>query len=104
MIMLEIESKTQFETEVLSADKPVLVDFYADWCGPCKALAPLIKELSDEADSYYVGKVNVDELPDLASQYRVASIPTLLVFRDGECVNRGLGLMNRNQIEALLQS
>ena len=102
--MLEIEIKTQFEMEVLRADKPVLVDFYAEWCGPCKAIAPLIRELSEESDSYYVGKVNVDELPDLALEYRVASVPTLLVFKNGECVSRGLGLMNRNEVEALLQN
>lgn len=101
--MLEIENMTEFEKKVLNADKPVLVDFYADWCGPCKAIAPLIEELSDNAESYYVKKVNVDDFPNLALQYRVASIPTLLVFKDGACVNRGLGLMNRTEVEALLQ-
>ena len=100
--MLNIESQEQFEKDVLQADKPVLVDFYADWCGPCKAIAPLLEELDSAADSYHIGKVNVDALPDLATQYRVVSIPALLVFKDGECVNRGFGMMNRKEVEALL--
>lgn len=100
--MLNIENLEQFERDVLRADKPVLVDFYADWCGPCKALAPLLEEMDKEADGYYIGKVNVDALPELAMQYRVASIPALLVFKDGKCIERGLGLMNRKELEELL--
>lgn len=100
--MLNIENQEQFEKDVLQADKPVLVDFYADWCGPCKAIAPLLEEMDKDADSYYIGKVDVDALPELAMQHRVASIPALLVFKNGECVNRGLGLMNRKEVEALL--
>ncbi|MCD7736000.1 MAG: thioredoxin domain-containing protein, partial [Lachnospiraceae bacterium] len=72
--MIEINTQEQFDLEILKADKPVLTDFYADWCGPCKALAPLIDSLDQEADGYLVAKVNVDKLPELAQQYRVASI------------------------------
>ncbi|MDO4321161.1 MAG: thioredoxin [Lachnospiraceae bacterium] len=100
--MLNIENQEQFEKDVLQAKKPVLVDFYADWCGPCKAIAPLLEELDQEAEAYCIGKVNVDALPDLAMQYRVVSIPALLVFKDGECINRGFGLMNRKEVEGLL--
>lgn len=100
--MLKIESAEQFEKDILKANKPVLVDFYADWCGPCRSLAPLLEDLDREAEDYYIGKVNVDDLPELAEQYRVSSIPALLVFKNGECVNRGVGLMSRSQVKALL--
>lgn len=100
--MLFIKDQEQFEAEVLKADKPVMVDFYADWCGPCKAMAPLMDELDSPENNYYVGKVNVDEVPELAQQYRVISIPTVLVFKDGECVNRSVGLQNRQELESML--
>ena len=100
--MLIIKTQEQFEQDILNADKAVMVDFYADWCGPCKAMAPLMEELDSAQDNYYVGKVNVDELPDLARQYKVASIPTVLVFRDGSCVSRSVGLSNREELESLL--
>ncbi len=100
--MLIIKTQEQFEREVLQADKPVMVDFYADWCGPCKALAPLLADMDNAANDYYIGKVNVDENPELASQYKVASIPTVLIFKNGECVNRSVGLTNRQELEALL--
>lgn len=100
--MLIIKTQEQFEHDVLKADKPVMVDFYADWCGPCKAMAPLMDELDSEQDKYYVGKVNVDDLPDLARQYKVASVPSVLVFRDGSCINRSVGLSNQEELESLL--
>lgn len=100
--MLMIKTQEQFENEVLKADKTVMVDFYADWCGPCKAMAPLMDELDSPDNDYYVGKVNVDALPELAQQYRVISIPTVLVFKNGECVNRSVGLQNRQELESLL--
>ena len=99
--MLIIKTQEQFKQDVLNADKPVMVDFYAEWCGPCKAMAPLMEELDVAQDRYYVGKVNVDELPDLARQYKVASVPTVLAFRDGDCVNRSVGLSNREELEGL---
>lgn len=100
--MLLPKTQEQFTSEVLKADKPVLIDFYAEWCGPCKAMAPLIEELDDPDKPYYVGKVNIDEMPGLAQQYRVSSVPTILVFKKGECVNRSVGLQNREELESLL--
>ncbi|MCC8044399.1 MAG: thioredoxin [Clostridiales bacterium] len=96
--MIIINTQEQFDLEILKADKPVLVDFFANWCGPCKALAPLIEELDQEAEDYLVAKVNVDELPELAQQYRVISIPTVLVFRGGACAGRSVGLTGKEEL------
>ena len=87
-----------FDQEVLKSDRPVLVDFWAAWCGPCMALAPTIDEIADEQDKVKVGKVNVDEQQELARQYRVMSIPTLMVFRDGELVAREAGGKSKAEI------
>ncbi|MCD8105931.1 MAG: thioredoxin [Lachnospiraceae bacterium] len=101
--MIIIKTQEQFDLEVLKADRPVMVDFYADWCGPCKALAPLLAELDQEAEDYSIAKVNVDNLPELAQQYRVASIPTILVFQGGECTARNVGLTSREELVKLIQ-
>jgi len=92
-------TKENFASEVLKSDIPVLVDFWATWCGPCMMLSPVIAELAEELDGKVkVGKVNVDEQNDLAMQYRVASIPTLLLFENGELVKTSVGFMPKNEI------
>ena len=81
-------TKSNFDHEVLMSDRPVLVDFWASWCAPCRGLAPTIDEIAREQEQVKVGKVNVDEEPELAQRYRIMSIPTLIFFKDGELVQR----------------
>lgn len=93
-----------FETEVLGSDVPVLVDFWATWCMPCRMLAPVIEEIASENEGKIkVGKVNVDENPDLASKYRVMSIPTVLVFKNGELTATSVGVDSKENILKLLE-
>lgn len=91
-----------FDTEVLASDKTVLVDFWASWCGPCRALAPTIDEIAAEHPEIKVGKVNVDENSDLAKKFHVLSIPTLAVFKGGNLVGRTVGVQPKDDIIALL--
>lgn len=95
-------TKENFQTEVLEAKGTVLVDFWASWCGPCKMIGPIIDQIADERSDIKVGKINVDEEQELAVQFKVMSIPTLLVFKDGKVVNQSLGAKPKAAILALL--
>ena len=103
--MAEIQlKKDTFEKEVLQADVPVLVDFWATWCGPCTMLAPTVAEIAEEyAGKVKVCKVNVDEEPELAMQFRVDSIPTVMLFKEGRLVNTTVGFRPKEQITAMLR-
>lgn len=102
--MTEIQITSQnFETEVLRSDVPVLIDFWATWCGPCMMLAPTVEEIAAQSDgSYKVGKVNVDEQSALAMQFGIESIPTFLLFKNGEVVSKMIGLQTKERIMAML--
>lgn len=93
---------SNFESVVAGADKPVLIDFYADWCGPCQMLSPIISEIAEERDDIIVGKVNVDENPELAAQFGVVSIPMIAVFKNGEIVSQNVGYCDKEKIESML--
>lgn len=95
--MLQI-TKENFEKEVMQSEKPVLIDFYADWCGPCKMLSPIVQELSEERADIKVVKVNVDEQNELAGRFGVMSIPTLVVMKNGEVTNTGVGYRPKAEI------
>ena len=95
-------TKENFAQEVLQSDKPVLVDFWATWCGPCRMMAPVVEELDAEHPEYKFGKVNVDEQPELARQFGIMSIPTLVVMKNGQIVNQAVGARPRSAIESML--
>ena len=102
MAVAEI-TKDNFQAEVLASEKPVLLDFWASWCGPCRMLSPVVEELAEERTDIKVGKVNVDEQPELSGQFGIMSIPTLLVFRDGKKVDESVGVVPKSAIETMLR-
>ena len=95
-------NKDNFYQEVLGSDKPVLLDFWAPWCGPCRMLAPILDQVAAERSDIKVAKVNVDEEPELAGQFRVYSIPTLAVMKNGELVHQSAGAKPKNQILSMI--
>jgi thioredoxin 1 len=96
-------TKENFEQEVIKSDKPVLLDFWAAWCGPCRMVSPVVEEISAEVSTIKVGKINVDEQPELAQAFRVMSIPTLAVVKDGKVVNTTVGARPKADILKLVQ-
>lgn len=100
--VLEVTSES-FEKEVLESEKTVLIDFYADWCGPCKRLSPIVDEVANEIEDIKFVKVNIDNAEDIAIKYQVMSIPTLVVIKNGEEANRSVGLIDKEQIIDLIK-
>lgn len=97
MNVLKITSNN-FEEEVLKAEGPVIIDFYADWCGPCKMMSPIIDSIAEEINNAKVGKINVDEAQDLAAMYNVMSIPTIIIFKDGKPYKKFVGVTSKENI------
>lgn len=102
MDVLKVTSEN-FEEEVLKSDKTVLIDFYADWCGPCKMLSPIIDAVANENEDIKVVKVNVDDAQNLAIQYQVMSIPTIVIIKEGKEINRSVGLISKSEVEEMVK-
>ncbi len=102
MSVIHINNNESFREEVLNSSQPVLVDFFASWCGPCRMLSPILDKIAAENPKVKVCKVDIDQQPELASEYRIMSVPTLLVFKEGEVVDQSLGVKPEKQILAML--
>ena len=96
-------TKDNFEAEALKSDVPVLIDFYADWCGPCRMVSPIVEQIANEGGNYKVGTIDVDSSPELAARYGVMSIPTLIVLKDGKVAQQAVGARSKQQILQMLQ-
>lgn len=96
-------NEDNFEQVVINSTKPVLIDFWASWCGPCRMLSPIVDEIANEHSEFVVGKINVDEEIGLATQFQVMSIPTLLVFKNGKLANKSVGLISKDSVLKLLK-
>lgn len=102
MSVLKI-TKENFEELVLKSEKPVLLDFYADWCGPCQMVSPIVEEIAEEYSEYVVGKINVDEQPEITAKFGISSIPALFVIKDGKIVNSVVGARPKDAILNMLK-
>ena len=100
--MITVITKDNFQAEVLQSDKPVLIDFWASWCGPCKMLSPVVDQIAEENPDIKVGKINVDDEPELAGQFGVMSIPTLLMIKEGKVAAQAVGFRPKAQLEEML--
>lgn len=104
MAIIHIENKEQFEKEVLQSSIPVLVDFFATWCGPCRMVGPILDELAEEREDFKICKIDVDQAQNLAAQYRIMSIPTMIVFKDGKAGTPSLGAKPKQAIIDLVEN